>query len=191
MNRKLRFFAFALIIAGLCGLAPLGYFWMHSRQALAAPTVQVPVTVLPVAPEVISGHPMHLSIPSVGVDLEIIDGTYNAQTGAWTLTTDKAQFATPTVEPNNFTGNTLVYGHYRKNVFSSLHTIQPGAQAVITTDNGYTFTYTYTSNETVDPADTSVFLYKGAPRLTVQTCTGAFFQNRQMFYFEFTSYQKQ
>jgi LPXTG-site transpeptidase (sortase) family protein len=189
--RRLHYIGGTLMIAGLVGLVPMGYFWVHSRQAIAAaPTISAPVIQLPTTPDVVSGHPVHLSIPSVGVDLTIIDGTYNAQNGTWTLTTDKAQYAVPTVEPNNYAGNTLIYGHYRKNVFASLHTIQPGAQAVITTDNGYTFTYAYDKSDVVDPTNTDIFAYQGTPRLTVQTCTGAFFQNRQFFYFNYTSYQK-
>lgn len=191
-KRKLQITAAGLMVAGIAGLIPLGYFY-HQNQAAAAtaPRVQVPQATRPTQPEAVSGKPVSISIPSLELNLPVIDGQYDQNTGKWTLTTDKAQFATPTAEPNNIGGNTLIYGHYRKGVFNTLHTIQPGAQALITTDNGYTFTYTFENSETVDPSNTDIFLYKGAPRLTIQTCSGAFFQNRQFFYFKYTGYQKQ
>lgn len=191
---RLRIVGATLVIASMVGLGPIGYYWWHSRTAFAAAQkaagTPVQPIVLPQDPNVISGHPVSIDIPSVNISLPIIDGFYDPDTGEWTLTLNKAQFATPTVEPNNLKGNTLIYGHYRREVFAYLHLIKPGATATITTDNGYVFTYKYTSTEVFDPADTSVFLYQGAPRLTVQTCSGAFFQHRQMYYFDFQEVHK-
>lgn len=131
-----------------------------------------------------------LTIPSLGLTLPIIDGVYSPSTGRWTLTTNKVQYATPSVAPNNLKGNTLLYGHYRREVFASLHTIQPGASASIDTATGTRFNYIYTSTEALDPRDTSVFTYQGVPRLTLQTCSGSFYQHRQMFYFRYAGYTK-
>jgi sortase (surface protein transpeptidase) len=94
------------------------------------------------------------------------------------------------VQPNNETGNTLIYGHYRPEVFAYLHLIKPGIQAIITTDNGYTFTYSFENSEALDPTNTSVFVYRGAPRLTIQTCSGSFMQHRQMYYFHYDGFTK-
>jgi len=124
------------------------------------------------------------------MNLQVIPGVYNPKTGAWTLTLDKAQFALPSVQPNNESGNTLIYGHYRPEVFAYLHLIKPGAQATITTSNGYSFTYTYMNSQAFNPTDTSIFTYQGSPRLTIQTCSGAFMQNRQMYYFQYDGYAK-
>ena len=193
IHKKLTIIAVASMTLGLAGLAPLAYFHIQTKEALAkTATVQIPaVAPKPApAPTLITGKPVHISIPSLSMELGVIDGVYNAKTGEWTLTSDKAQYAVPTVQPNNEDGNTLIYGHYRPQVFAYLHLIKPGATATITTDNGYAFTYTFQKSETIDPADTSIFLYKGAPRLTIQTCTGAFMQNRQMYYFSLTSVTK-
>jgi LPXTG-site transpeptidase (sortase) family protein len=151
-----------------------------------------PVTVVSrqLKPETIAGKPVRLQVPSLGIDLAVADGAYNQADGSWTLSKDKAHFALPSAPANNEAGNTLVYGHYRKEVFESLHTIQPGATAVITTDNGYTFTYIYTRTETVEPTATEIFGYQGAPRLTLQTCTGRWFEHRQFFYFALSGYEK-
>jgi LPXTG-site transpeptidase (sortase) family protein len=135
----------------------------------------------------ISGSPTRVQIPSLNIDLPIIPGYYNAKTQQWTLTTDKVQYATITSLPNNEGGNTFLYGHYRKNVFANLHAIKEGAETDVTTDNGHTFHYQLTGIKVVSPDDSdSVFDYQGAPILTIQTCTGLFFQNRQLFTFTLT-----
>jgi LPXTG-site transpeptidase (sortase) family protein len=137
---------------------------------------------------VVSGNPSRISIPSLGIDLAITPGVYNARTGQWTLTNDKVQYAVMTPQPNNQGGNTFLYGHYRKSVFASLHLIQPDSTAIITTDSGKKFTYVLTTVKVVSPEDSaSIFDYQGPPILTVQTCTGAFFQNRQLFTFSLES----
>lgn len=185
-----RIFAALLVVAGIAVLAPLTYFSFHASMANASTPTIVKRVVLPPKPTLITGKPVSLAIPSLQMNLDVIDGTYNKQTGEWTLTTDKAQFALLSVQPNNETGNTLIYGHYRPEVFAYLHLIKPGAQATVTTDNGYRFTYTYQSTQAVDPTDTSIFTYTGIPRLTIQTCSGAFFQHRQMYYFRYDGVSK-
>lgn len=191
-HKFLRVVAVLLIITALGIFTPLGYFWAHSRLAVAAAPSTVPVqrVVLPKKSSVITGHPTNIQIPSLHMNLQVIDGLYNAQTGGWTLTLDKAQFATPSVQPNNLEGNTLIYGHYRPEVFAYLHLIQPGAKVIITTNNGYVFSYTFQTSKAFDPTDTSIFAYKGAPRLTIQTCSGSFMQHRQMYYFSYDGYKE-
>ncbi|HLZ15246.1 MAG TPA: sortase [Candidatus Saccharimonadales bacterium] len=138
----------------------------------------------PKAPNYISGEPNHLSIPSLGINLDVIPGYYNATSQKWTLTLDKVQFAAMTTPPNNQSGVTFMYGHARTNVFGSLPKIQPGAQAIVTTANGHTFYYTLDHNEVVAPTDSnSVFSYSGKPILTLQTCVGLFFQKRDLITF--------
>jgi LPXTG-site transpeptidase (sortase) family protein len=83
-----------------------------------------------------------------------------------------------------------LYGHYRPEVFARLQLIKPGSEAIITTDNGYKFYYKLDHVNIVDPNDTSLFTYQGTPELTIQTCTGSFFQKRQLFTFTFEKYEK-
>lgn len=193
LHRQLRFLALALILAGLIGIVPLGYFNWRNKVAVAQGTATI-ATQSPVKPNpsvnLVTGKPVSIAIPSLQMNLQIIDGVYKQSTGQWTLTLDKAQFALPSAQPNNQSGNTLIYGHYRKAVFAYLHLIQPGAQATLTTANGYQFTYTYQSSQAFDPTDTSIFAYDGPPRLTIQTCSGTFFQHRQMYYFQYDGYAK-
>jgi sortase (surface protein transpeptidase) len=188
-----------LIVGGLVGTIPTLYYrWTNSGTATgsgpivsASPLVTTP-SGLPETPQtpVVSGEPIGIDIPSLKINLVVVPGYYNAKTGAWNLSDTEAQFATPSILPNNVTGNTIIYGHYRLQVFALLHLIKPGATATVTTSNGYSFTYTYTGTYAVSPTNTSVYDYKGAPILTVQTCSGAYFQNRQMYQFNLLSYQK-
>lgn len=188
--RTLQCIALMPLLTGLVLALPLGYFWLQDKAVLSHHTATVAVQPLKLQPSatLITGTPVEISIPSLKMDLQVIPGVYNQKSGQWTLTDDKAQFAEPSVTPNNETGNTLIYGHYRPQVFAYLHHIQPGAQAVITTVNGYKFTYTYQTTQAFDPTDTSIFTYQGVPRLTIQTCSGSFMQNRQMYYFQYSGY---
>ncbi|HSX34317.1 MAG TPA: sortase [Candidatus Saccharimonadales bacterium] len=184
-----------LCVIGIAGAAPTVYFSMlkHST-ASAEPAFPTPKTTAapastPTKP-VISGHPVSISIPSVNVTVPVVDGQFDAKTKEWTLGLHTAHWGVMTPQPNDTSGNTYIYGHYRPEVFAYLHNIKPGAQAIVTTDNGYTFTYTFESSVTVDPNDTSLFSYQGPSILTVQTCSGSWFQNRTLYKFTFTSVEK-
>ena len=180
-----------LIVIGLVlGWSPLKQYWQGTHNV----TTSSPFThVADAAPAntkhaaVIEGTATRIQIPSLHLDLPVIDGYYNKQAKTWTLTEDKVQYATTTPENNNQEGNTFLYGHYRRGVFETLHTIQPGAQVIITTDNNHTFTYRYRSAYVTNPNDDSLFKYQGPPIMTIQTCSGAWYQNRQLFVFDLVS----
>lgn len=177
---------------GLIGLAAGGYFTYRNqktldaaRQRVQGPTITTPTVIA--EPKVITGKPSRLRIPSLNLDLLIADGIYNATTGEWTLSNDMVHYALMTVQPNDRQGNTLIYGHYRPGVFATLHTIRPGALVEVTTENGHVFTYEFTGSKVVQPTDMEILSYDGEPMLTLQTCTGAFMQDRQLFSFEFVA----
>jgi LPXTG-site transpeptidase (sortase) family protein len=133
----------------------------------------------------IGGIPVSLQIASLHMNLQIIPGVYNPKTKTWNLTLNKVQYATVTPMPNNESGNTFMYGHYRPEVFAYLHTIHANAQAVVTTANGHQFYYQLVAEKVISPNDSAaVFNYSGPPILTLQTCTGLFFQSRQLFTFD-------
>jgi sortase (surface protein transpeptidase) len=180
-----------LIVLGLLGVVPTLYYRYKLANVNAAPTIPAAnITKHSTTPNVITGNPVAISIPSVKINVSVVDGYYNQKSKQWTLSLDKAQFATISSTPNNVEGDTYIYGHYRPEVFAYLHAIKPGSEAAITTDNGYRFTYRFREAHNTSPADSSVFAYKGAPILTLQTCSGAWFQNRQQFAFDFISYEK-
>ncbi|HSX17797.1 MAG TPA: sortase [Candidatus Saccharimonadales bacterium] len=178
--------AFVIIGLAVFGVSLL-ITWFGQRSSVP-PVSQVlknnPVAVNP--NPVIKGTPVHIVIPSVDIDLQIVPGYYYPSTQSWTLTLNDAQWATMTAPANDRDGLTFIYAHYRRGVFLTLPKVQPGATAIITTDNGKVFTYTFRSSAITTPEDTSLFSYKGKPVLMLQTCTGVHFQNRQLFLFDFT-----
>jgi len=185
-KRYIIILASLFIAAGaLVGYDPFMRYW-RSNHPNANSTFSNVVEVKPVATPAskISGKPVRIYIPSLDIDIPVIDGFYNAKSQTWTLTNDKAQYATITPEANNEAGNTFIYGHNRREVFSKLARIKPGEQAVIYTDNGHRFTYNFRTSVETDPYDDSLFHYQGAPILTLQTCSGIWYQNRQLFTFD-------
>jgi LPXTG-site transpeptidase (sortase) family protein len=195
--RKLQLVAAAILVSGIVLLVPFAYFWSQNKIALAkasqnvaSAVASVPASIPEPTPTLITGSPKTLEIPSLNLNLQIVDGEFNAKTSTWTLSRDKAHYALPTIQPNNEQGNTLIYGHYRKEVFARLHLIKEGAEASVTTDNGYRFVYMYKNAQAVEPSDTSIFAYEGKPQLTIQTCSGTWMQNRQLYFFAFDRVEK-
>lgn len=139
----------------------------------------------PETPELISGKPNKLIIDSVGINIDVVDGYYNSANGDWTLSENKAHYALMTPEANNMAGNTFIYGHNNKAVFEKLVNIAPNENAQILTDNGKVFNYQLKEVKDVKPADVSLFEYQGPSILTVQTCTGTWYEKRTLYIFEF------
>jgi LPXTG-site transpeptidase (sortase) family protein len=196
MNIHKSLFLLSIFIfgAGVAIAAPLSISLLEQSQALSVPAANQPVVIAgsPIsdAPEVVKGSPRRISVPSLGIEVSVADGSYDAKTGQWTLSEDSAFYATPTNLINSDNGNTLIYGHNSQKIFGKLSHIQAGSKVTVTTDNGYEFTYQYTSNEAVKPTDVYALEYHGKPRLTLQTCSGVWNQTRQMFYFELKSFKK-
>lgn len=131
----------------------------------------------------ISGTPSHITIPTVNISIDVEPGYYNKSSQTWTLSTTKAEYATVTPPANNGGGNTFIYGHNRWEVFYKLLRVQPGDEAIITTANHHTFVYKMTGRRDTNPHDDSLFRYQGSPILTLQTCSGLWYQNRSLFVF--------
>ncbi len=158
--------------------------WLASKNshldAQALKSNQPAATTQPL----LMGTPTHISIPDVGIDLNVIPGYYYPSNQSWTLTLNNAQWGTMTAKANNKTGLTYIYAHYRWHVFYNLPRVQPGNEAIITTDNGHTFRYKFVSSTITTPTDTSLFTYTGKPILVLQTCTGVWYEKRQLFVFD-------
>lgn len=181
-----------LIAIGAAGVAPTLYYRYKFSNVNAAPVVPVQVApnVLKAVPTAITGDPVSIMVPSLSLSVPVVHGVYDKETKEWNLGLITAQFATITTQPNNLSGDTYIYGHYRPAVFAYLHNIKDGGEAMVDSANGYRFTYKLRERHDVGPADTSIFSYTGSPILTLQTCSGAWFQNRQQFTFDFVSVQE-
>ena len=194
----LNIFAICLVLFGLAYALPSLYFkYTNAGTASASPLnssqVWGPVKSTNGVP-LVTGFPVSISIPgprpAADMNVGIIPGYYDSKSKTWTLTETDAQYAVMTPQPNNITGNTFIYGHYRPNVFAYMHLILPGTIATITTNNGYKFTYKFVETYAVNPGDSAVLANSNSPILTIQTCSGTFFQNRQMYIFTYQGYSK-
>lgn len=134
----------------------------------------------------ISGLPVRIIAPTLGVDLNIVKGSYRDDTKAWTVASDSANYATSTVKNNDNKGTTLIYGHATSMVFAKTKKLKPGDKIFIKTDNGYVFVYRYKSFKNLNPEDTYLFnqLETPKPGLALMTCDGIFSQERRVMYFD-------
>lgn len=183
---------FLCIIGGfLASYGPLQDYWQGKQVATAlevpfSEAVKSSVSTSTPAPAIeATGKPSRLQIPSLSIDLVVEDGHYNEKAKTWTLSKDKAHYAVGTPLLNNKEGNTFIYGHNRKEVFQKLSRIKKGAEVIVTADTGKQFVYQYISAYETHPNDDTLFSYEGAPILTLQTCSGMWYQNRQLFTFNF------
>ena len=184
---NLRFYLYIglfLILAGLLlGSSHFIQYWQEKNSQPVFAQAAAQPSVAP-AKATISGFPSHISIPSVDISVDIDPGYYNKASQTWSLSLTNAEYATVTPLPNNGGGNTFIYGHNRWAVFYKLLKVQPGDQATVTTTNGHRFIYQMTSERDTKPTDTSLFTYEGPPILTLQTCSGFWYQNRSLFVFK-------
>lgn len=193
---KLAIIGLTLTIIGLVGVVPA--LFSSDEAALAASTSQAPAAVAPaeakpaapVAPQTITGHPVRVEAPSVGVDMPVVDGFYDANSNEWTLYDDKAMFATMTSKPNDNSGQTFIYGHATQRVFGKLLNMRVGEEAYVYSSNGYKFTYKLKETQVVSPKNTGILNYNGGPRLLLQTCVGTFSENRKFFILDFVKVEK-
>lgn len=132
-----------------------------------------------------TGRPVRIVLPSMGIDLSVVDGIYNNVTQGWSLSARDAHFALPSSLANDAGGNTLIYGHNNVHVFGTLWKMSKGAEAIVYTDNGHIFRYSYEAAEDVKPDNMAVFEYYGPPILTIQTCSGNWSEKRRLYRFNF------
>jgi LPXTG-site transpeptidase (sortase) family protein len=190
ITQQARFYGGLVLLYG--GLIGYGWIALQAHSLIAAPptlpAIQPPAVPIPAMPQPapITGTPVSLSIPSLNLKLPIQTGTYNTATDSWTISEAEAFFASPSVQPNDQAGNTLIYGHNNNLVFKQLHNITTGTTLVIDTAEGHQFTYEYVKQTIVEPTDVSIFGYVGEPIVTLQTCTGNWNEKRALFSFELT-----
>jgi len=183
-GRQLILGTLLLIVGAFILIAIVRQQRLSEVAALPAPTqLQAQTAATPAKPDAIQGDPNELQIPSLNLDLAVVPGVYNPVSKTWTLTLNKVQFATMTTPPNTDAGLTFIYGHARKDVLGTLHNMQVGETAVIKTSNNHRFYYQLASVRVTNPNDSGFLSYTGKPILIIQTCSGLFYQDRQLFTF--------
>lgn len=180
------FYAYVLTF----NLMVLGMFYVISRplpsvmaESVSATTEQLQVEKK--AQSAVVAQPVNIMISSVGIDLQVIEGSYDRQQKEWVTSDTAALHADSSMPINDVNGVTLVYAHALSNLFGNLVYLKPGDVAEVAGDTGQVFRYKYMSNKQVPPSDTSVFNSSGPPTLVLQTCSGPWDTYRTLYYFEF------
>ena len=174
----------------LLNLSTLVFVWFVSPISTFKPKAPVFATTpsslisqVRKKPKAIISKPSRLVLPSIGIDLPVLPGQHNNQNDTWDIANYKAFYATPSDPINNITGDTLIYGHANNTVFANLKNITPGSELVVYTESGKVFHYSFVSSKNYQPDDLSIFDYRGPPIVTLQTCSGAWSQWRELFTF--------
>ena len=177
---------------GLIGLMNLAVGGMFYVLNMPRPPVYVITPVYAAQKQVapIVGVPTRVVVPSVGIDLLVVNGSFDSEKQEWYLSDDKAQHADVSVPVNDSNGTTLIYGHDRPAIFAPLHELPDEAVAYVFTKNKLKFIYKYQSLRTVMPSDVSVFTVNGTPSLVLQTCTGDWDEYRALYRFSFEKVEK-
>lgn len=187
-GKKTQFYS----LVGLLNLAVGVMFYVINitpTPVLASPLSPTQPAVVKPIPAT-QGIPVRVVVPSLAIDLPVATGTYNPDDGSWTVDTTKAYYADVSMPVNNSNGTTMIYGHAQSLVFETLPQIQPDAEVVVYTDNGYAFHYKHTTVKTVPPTDVSVFTAYGPPKLVLQTCVGVYSELRALYSFRLVSIDK-
>jgi LPXTG-site transpeptidase (sortase) family protein len=169
----------------LLGYSASPLFFRATSQPQEVVTAQSSLPEAPAQAKITYGKPVRIVIPRLGIDLPVDDGVYNPADKSWTLSKNHAHFALLSSLANDKGGSTFIYGHNNKLVFGSLHLVQPGDIAQIYTENGHMFTYKFQRTQEIKPEQVTVLDYQGPPVLTVQTCSGTWYENRQIFSFTY------
>lgn len=180
-----------IISAFLLGLDPLFSQLGVKRYETVAQSMSLSSQQPMHAEAVFGGKPIAVHVPSVGVQKAVMPGYYDAVKQTWTLSDENAHFASMSSQPNTQTGNTFIYGHNTARVFSKLRDLAPGDIAHVTTESGMTFVYRFRDSIEVNPEDTYVLSGTSRPTLSLQTCTGLWYQKRTIYKFDFVEVRSQ
>jgi LPXTG-site transpeptidase (sortase) family protein len=187
MLRKVRYYSSVLalyVLTLLFALSASGCIPMPWQKSVSAIVPLIVSDAKPVKPITV-GKPVRIIVSSLGIDLPVDEGFYSATDASWTLSGYHAQFAMLSNYANDTEGNTFIYGHNNKYVFGPIKNINAGSEALVYTDNGHVFSYIFEQSYAVTPDNTSVLTYQGPPILTIQTCSGNWNEQRQMYTFKF------
>ncbi len=163
-------FAFLLIIFGilLFSLGTLGHIKIFFNSLVLNFKEQPHV-------EISVNNPDSISIPSVGLNLQVIQG--GIKNREWILSDDKALYL-PTSGKIGEGYNTIIYAHSREKLFGNLEKIKVGDVINISDSKGQKFGYSVFSIESVDPTDIDKLYSQEKDIVTLFTCDGWFDEKR-------------
>jgi sortase A len=168
-----KFLSWFLIIQSF-SLLTVGLYQLYLHEAPA----QLSFTNYYVRPTVTVAEkyaPVHITVPSVGINLPIYKATIVNH--VWPTTDVGASYLTTSPIPGT-TGNSIIYGHNWTSLFGPLVNAKIGDKVIITYPDHTkkTFVIEYTSE--VSPETASILAPSNDKRITLYTCTGLFDSKR-------------
>ncbi len=124
---------------------------------------------------VASYWPTRIVIDKVNIDLPLI-GSMESQ-GDWDVSETGANYAINTAMPNGQSGNTVIFGHDRPQLFHDIHELEVG-DVITVMSQGHEYKYRVSGSKVVQPTDVSVMNQTVKPTLTLITCDGWLSQDR-------------
>lgn len=123
--------------------------------------------------------PVELRIASIGKNISLVKGFYSQSNTDWTLSDVEAQYIAYEQSKSFY-----IYGHNSTYIFGDLPQLQQGDQVSLVSLNNIVRKYAFTDKKTVTPYEVDVLNIQGKdPQLILQTCSGWYGQNRDVYYF--------
>ncbi|MDZ4229403.1 MAG: sortase, partial [Patescibacteria group bacterium] len=114
-------------------------------------------------------------IPQINLHLPITEATVTD--GSWEISPDGASHWDNSANPGE-TGNIVIYGHNKTNLFGPIRWLSLGEEVTITDADGNEHRYRITETATVSPNQIEYIQPKNEETLTLYTCTGLFDSQR-------------
>lgn len=160
--------------------------WTEYKVNNAAKASQTKILSAAVPAAKLEGIPTRIIIPRFAIDLPIVPGSYDKHKKEWTVSDSKANYAVSSAPANNYSGQTLVYGHNNRAVLGPLlDGFQPRDKVYLHTKNGHVFEYEYTGSNSLQPSAVGILKeLKNGTGLKIITCKGANFEYRHVMSFK-------
>jgi LPXTG-site transpeptidase (sortase) family protein len=176
---------------GLAVLFSVPVFQYLKHQRVMAQTMTSINTKLLAAPASeptqapISAQPIRIVIPTISLDLKIVDGSYNQRTKQWSVAERAVNHVPQSAPANNQAGTTILYGHNFAWVLGKTKNLVPGDKIYLYGEDGSLFEYSYRESQTVKPTDVGLFEQSSEkPEALLMTCDGQWAQVRRAMYFD-------
>lgn len=174
----------ALSLTGIIGgsFAIFALWPREQTQVYADTHANTPV---PHALTPISFTPSALTIPHLGLSLQIDQGSYDTHSQTWTLNDHDAfiNAAQPIASSQDGAPLVFIYGHNTNAVLGRTVSLQPG-DTLLLTDGEHTLTYRFTQAFLVEPTDTNVVTDPSNGNLALLSCNGLLSETRRVMYFD-------
>lgn len=141
--------------------------------------------------DVVAEVPVRIVITSVGIDLPIVPAQYDRAHSTWAVVDRAVNVALETYPINDRGGVTFMYGHNNRRTLGATKELKLGDTAIVMTESGRVYNYTFVSSESVKPDNTSLFnnLDTRKPTLKLMTCQGFLSSERRIMTFTLESVQ--